>query len=363
MSKSITDDIKKALKSKEYPTLEELRGRLPPEIQDMAPLFCRREAEKLAPHRTGIDHEIDLRELPDGSLPALPWGPLYSMSAEELLVLRKSLDELLQKGYIRPTASEAAAPVLFVKKPGGGLRFCCDYRALNAITKHDRYPLPLIAETLRNLSGAKWLTKVDVVSAFHQIRMAKGHEHKTAFRTRFGSYEWLVTPFGLSGAPATFQRYINTLLREHLDDFASAYADDVIIYSSGTREDHFEKVRTVLRKLWDGGLYLDPGKSEFAQKKIKYLGFIVYADGKGVGPDPEKLEAVRNWKAPRTQKEVRRFLGFCNYYRMFIEDYSEIATALTALTGKGVPFAWTNDTETAFEELKGRFCRAPVLAY
>ena len=126
------------------------------------------------------------------------------MLKEELLVLRKSLDNLLQKGYIRATNSEAAAPVLFVQKPRGGLRFCCDYRALNAITKQDRYPLLLILETLRNLIGARWLTKVDVVSAFHQIRIAKGEEFKTAFRTRFGSFEWLVCLFSLSGALVTF---------------------------------------------------------------------------------------------------------------------------------------------------------------
>jgi hypothetical protein len=126
------------------------------------------------------------------------------MLKEELLVLRKSLDDLLQKGYIRATNSEAAAPVLFIRKPGGGLRFCCDYRVLNVIIKQDRYLLPLIPETLRNLIGAKWLTKVDVVSAFHQIRIAKGEEFKTAFRTRFRSFEWLVYPFGLSGAPITF---------------------------------------------------------------------------------------------------------------------------------------------------------------
>jgi transposase InsO family protein len=362
MTAARVEDIEKALKTKAYPTIEELERELPPELRDMAPLFCRREAEKLAPHREGIDHRIELREQPDGSQPALPWGPLYSMSKEELLVLRKSLDELLQKGFIRTATSEAAAPVLFVRKPGGGLRFCCDYRALNAITKHDRYPLPLIPETLRNLSGAEWITKVDVVHAFHKIRMAQGHEHKTAFRTRFGLFEWLVCPFGLSGAPATFQRYINSLLREHLDVCASAYMDDVVIYSSGSREDHFHKVRAVLQKLWDGGLHLDLGKSEFAQKKIKYLGFIVHADGKGVGPDPEKVEAVRGWKVPKTQKEVRRFLGFANYYRMFIPNYSKIAGPLTALTGKGVPFSWGKLEEEAFTRLRDKFCRAPVLA-
>ena len=160
-------DIEKALKTKEHPTMEALKKKLPPEIGDMIPLFAIREAEKLAPHREGVDHSIEIRKQLDGTQCTLPWGPLYSMSKEELLVLRKSLDELLKKGYIRPFTSEAAAPVLFVRKPGGGLRFCCDYRALNAITKPDRYPLPLLPETLRMLTGARWLTKVDVVSAFH----------------------------------------------------------------------------------------------------------------------------------------------------------------------------------------------------
>jgi transposase InsO family protein len=363
LAASIASDIEKALKTKEYPTIQELKEKLPPEIRDMAPLFCQREADKLPPHRPGIDHRVDLRPLPDGSLPALPWGPLYGMSKEELLVLRKSLDELLKKGYIRPSNSEAAAPVLFVRKPGGGLRFCCDYRALNAMSKQDRYPLPLIPETLRNLTGARYLTKIDVVAAFNKIRMAAGHENKTAFRTRFGSFEWLVCPFGLSGAPATFQRYINTLLRKYLDDFASAYMDDVIIYSNGSREDHFRKVREVLRALWDGGLFLDPKKSEFAQKRIKYLGFIVHADGKGVGPDEEKVEAIRNWKAPQTQKEVRRFLGFANYYRVFIPNYSKIAAPLTSLTGKGVQFSWKKPQEEAFERLREKYCTAPVLSH
>jgi len=189
LAAAIASDIEKALQTKEYPTLKELQEKLPPEVRDMAPLFCQREADKLPPHRPGIDHRIDLRELPDGSLPSLPWGPLYGMSKEELLVLRKSLDDLLKKGYIRPSTSEAAAPVLFVRKPGGGLRFCCDYRALNAMSKQDRYPLPLIPETLRNLTGARYLTKIDVVVAFNKIRIAIGHENKTVFRTRFGSFE------------------------------------------------------------------------------------------------------------------------------------------------------------------------------
>src|ERR1700761_5863548 len=355
------EDVRKALKEKKPNTEEELRKTLPPEVHDLIPLFLTREAEKLAPYRPGIDHRIELRTKADGTPEALPWGPIYGMSREELLVLRKTLNELLAKGFIRPSTSEAGAPVLFIRKSSGGLRFCCDYRSLNAITKADRYPLPLIPETLRNLTGAKWLSKVDVVSAFWKVRMAKGHEHKTAFRTRYGLFEWLVTPFGLAGAPATFQRFINRVLRKYLDDFASAYMDDILIYSSGTRADHFRKVRLVLRKLWEAGLHLDAEKSEFAKKTIKYLGFIVHADGKGLEADPEKVAAIREWMTPKTQKEIRRFLGFTNYYRIFVPDYSRIAAALTRLTGKNMPFSWGKEEEEAFHRLKVLFSTAPVL--
>ena len=131
------------------------------------------------------------------------------MSRDKLLVLRKTLLDLLEKGFIRASTSPAASPVLFVRKPGGGLRFCVDYRALNALTRKDRYPLPLIRETLNQVGRAKWYTKLDVTAAFHKIRIAEGQEWITAFRTRFGSYEWLVTPFRLANAPSTFQRYVN----------------------------------------------------------------------------------------------------------------------------------------------------------
>ena len=148
------------------------------------------------------------------------------MSREELIVLRRTLNDLLDKGFIRVSNSPAAAPVLFARKPGGGLRFCVDYRALNNITRKDRYPLPRIQETLNRICKAKFFTKLDVVAAFHSVRVQPGDEWKTAFRTRFGLYEWLVTPFGLANAPSTFQRFINWTLRDYLDEFASAYVDD-----------------------------------------------------------------------------------------------------------------------------------------
>ncbi|KAM4066712.1 reverse transcriptase (RNA-dependent DNA polymerase) [Hirsutella rhossiliensis] len=252
---------------------------------------------KLPPHRPGVDHEVNLQPDKNGNEPPLP-------------------------GFIRASSSAAAAPVLF----------------------RDRYPLPLIAETLQNLAKAKWLTKLDVVAAFHKIRMAPGHEGKTAFRTRFGLYEWLVCPFGLSGAPASFQRYMNSVLREWLDDFVTAYLDDVLIYSSGSKADHEAKVRRVLQALADAGLHLDPAKCE-----------------KGIACDPEKQRAIREWEAPTTVKGVRSFLGFANYYRIFIPDYAKITQSLDALLKKGTAFRWGRAENEAFQELKRRFCESPVL--
>ena len=180
------------------------------------------------------DHEIELIKGPDGQNPEVPAGPLYSMSREELLLLRKTLNGLLAKGFIRVSASPAAAPILFVKKPGGGLRFSVDYRALNSITRKDRYPLPLVNETLERIGKANRFTKLDVVAAFHKLRIAPGSEWMTAFRTRYGLYEWLVTPFGLANAPSSFQKYINWAIRDFLDEFPSAYLDDILIFTSGS---------------------------------------------------------------------------------------------------------------------------------
>ncbi|XP_044719872.1 reverse transcriptase (RNA-dependent DNA polymerase) domain-containing protein [Hirsutella rhossiliensis] len=246
------------------------------------------------------------------------------MSREELLVLRKTLTELLDKGFIRVSSSPAAAPVLM-----------------------DRYPLPLLSETLRTIAKARWFTKVDVIAAFHKIRVAPGDEEKTAFRTRYGSFEWLVVPFGLTGAPAAFQRYINSVLQDYLDDFVSAYIDDVLIFSSGSLQDHRDKVGKVLQRLMDAGLQLDINKSEFEVKAVKYLGFIIEAEWMG---------------NPTNIKSVRSFIGFANFYRVFMPDFSVIAEPLTRLTKKDVPFRWDGLCEEAFEKLKDLLITAPILA-
>ena len=351
-------DINKALRPK---VRTDPRDKLPIKYHEFLDVFDYKEAEKLPPLRgRGVDHAIEL-ETKEGKEAEVPWGPLYNMSRDELLVLRKTLTDLLDKGFIRVSNSPAAAPVLFVKKPGGGLRFCVDYRGLNKITKKDRYPLPLIYETLRNISKARWFTKLDVIAAFHKIRIAEGDEWKTAFRTRYGLYEWMVTPFGLANAPSTFQKYINWALRDYLDEFCSAYIDDILIYSSGDRKQHEGQVRKVLQRLREAGLQIDIDKCEFEVQSTKYLGFVLEA-GKGLSMDPDKVEAIANWEAPTSVKGVRGFLGFANFYRRFIKDFSDLVRPLTELTRKDRKFSWDPEAEKAFCTLKDIFVSAPALA-
>jgi transposase InsO family protein len=353
-------DIEKALKVRKDLTPEEIRERLPPPYGEFWNAFAHNQ-EDLPPHRPTLDMAVELEKTSEGNEPTIPWGPLYSMSRDELLVLRKTLTELLEKGFIRVSHSPAAAPVLFAKKPGGGLRFCVDYRALNAITRKDRYPLPLIQETLRQIGQADWYTKLDVRAAFHRLRVKAEDQWKTAFRTRYGLYEWVVTPFGLANGPSAFQRYINWVLREHLDVNASAYVDDILIYTAGSVEEHRRVVKEILAKLSAAELRLDLAKCEFEVKRVKYLGMIVDVV-KGISMDPEKVSAIKDWEPPSTVRGVRGFLGFANYYRDFIYNFSDLVIPLTALTKKDAPFEWSPECEVAFQELKARFLNGPALA-
>lgn len=224
-------DINKMLSPKKQLSREKIMDNLPEQLRHYHSLFeaNHNDLRDLPPHRQGVDLSIEIEKDEQGRTKDLPKGPLYNMSRDELLCLRKEITELLDRNWIRASSSLGGAPVLFVKKPGGGLRFCVDYRSLNAITKNDRYPLPLIKETFSSIAKARWLTKLDVSAAFHRIRIKEGDEWKTAFQTRLGLFEWLVTPFGLTGAPAAWQRWINHLLRDYLDVFCTAYLDDILV--------------------------------------------------------------------------------------------------------------------------------------
>ncbi|CAG8974418.1 hypothetical protein HYALB_00010058 [Hymenoscyphus albidus] len=274
------EEIRKALAPK---TIIDPASKLPPQYHEHLGTFDKKRADKLPPHRD-CDHSIEL--LP-GTTP--PYGPLYNMSQEELLVLREYLREQLDKGFIRASTSPAAAPVLFAKKPGGGLRFCVDYRGLNAITIKNRYPLPLVQETLQRISRAKYFTKLDVIHAFNRIRIKEGDEWITAFNTRYGLFEQMVMPFGLTNAPATFQARMNEVLRPWLDVFCTAYIDDVLIYSDDLLS-HRAHVHQVLKALGEAGLHLDIKKCEFEVQEVKYLGMVISTEG--VMMDPEKISAI-----------------------------------------------------------------------
>lgn len=340
--------------SDDAPTDDELRQAIPAEYHKWIRVFSPREADTLPPHRP-YDHKIPL--LP-GKQP--PFGPLYPMSHEELKALRSWLDENLQKGFIRQSCSPAASPVLFVKKKDGSLRLCVDYRGLNAITVKSRYPIPLISETLTKLSRARFYTRFDIISAFNRLRIAEGDEWLTAFRTRWGLFESLVMPFGLSGAPGSFQLFINDVLRAHLDDFVTAYLDDILIFSE-TLGEHRRHVSWVLDRLHAAGLQISLKKTEFHVTSTKFLGLVISRDG--VSMDPEKVKAIVEWQTPSDARDVQSFLGFSNFYRRFVRDFSGLAAPLNNLTKKGVKFTWGESCQAAFDTLKSAFISAPILQH
>ena len=230
---------------------------IPPEYQDLADVFSKSKAHDLPPHRGALDHAIPLEKDAEPT-----FGPIYNLSEIELQTLKDYIDDNLRKRFIRPSTSPFGSPVLFVKKPDGSLRLCVDYRALNRLTIKNRYPLPLISELLDRCRGAKFFTKLDLRDAFNRLRIAMGDEYKTAFRTRYGHFEYNVIPFGLTNAPGSFQAFTNDVIREFLDRFAIVYLDDILIYSN-TLEEHIEHVRMVLQKLLDAGLFVKLEKYEF----------------------------------------------------------------------------------------------------
>jgi len=327
---------------------------VPEEYHEFLPIFSEKEARILPPHRY-VDHAIPLEE---GVKP--PFGRMYSMSDSELKEVRKWIDENLSKSFIRASSSSAASPILFVKKKDGSLRLCVDYRALNDITIKDRHPLPRIEETLNQIRGCKYFTRLDPRACFNQIRIKEGDEWKTAFRTRYGLYEFLVMPFGLTNAPATAQRYVNDTLREFLDIFCVCYIDDILIYSK-TLKEHKAQVRKVLQKLKDAGLFVKPEKCEFSVEKTTFLGFVF--SEQGLEMDPEKVNAVLNWETPKSVKDIQCFLGFANFYRRFIDRYSHMCQPLFNLLRKDVAFAWDASCDLVFQQLKKAFTSAPVLRH
>ena len=269
----------------------------------------------------------------------------YRMSPLELKELKSQLEDLIQKHFIRPSVSPWGAPVLLVKKKDGSMRLCIDYRQLNKVTIKNKYPLPRIDDLLDQLKGACVFSKIDLRSGYHQIRIKSSDVSKTAFRTRYGHYEFLVMPFGVSNAPAVFMDYMNRIFQPYLDQFVIIFIDDILIYSKNPQE-HAQHLRIVLDILREKQLFAKFSKCEFWLSEVKFLGHVISQGG--VAVDQSKVEAVQNWARPKNVSEVRSFLGLAGYYRRFIMKFSQIALPLTRLTRKEVPFVWDEECEKEF---------------
>ena len=325
---------------------------LPRKHERWRKLFQEELSAAALPQHKPWDHEIRLEPGKQ-----LTFGPLYPMSAKELETLREYLDKNEKKGFIRKSQSPAGYPVLFVPKKDENLRFCVDYRKLNDITVKNRYPLPNISELQDRLEGAKWFTSLDLRGAYNLIRMKEGEEWKTAFRTRYGLYEYLIMPFGLTNAPASCQKLINDTLRECLDIYAIAYLDDILIYDK-TMKEHERHVDRVLELLDSRNLRLNPDKCKFYMHEVDFLGFTVERTGTRIAED--KIQAVKEWPTPRTVKKLQAFIGFVNYLRKFIYGFSDIAAPLFRLLKQGTEFEWRKEQEEAMERLKQACITGPV---
>jgi hypothetical protein len=310
------------------------------------------------PSRFGKDFTIKLQP---GSDPA--WGVVYRMSPAELREVRKQLDVLLQNGWIRPSESPFGAPILFVRKKDNSLRMCVDYRRLNAITVKNRAPLPRVEELFDQLSGSKVWSKLDLAQGYHQMRVAEESVHRTAFRTRYGHFEFTVLPFGLTNAPSAFMTMMHEVLKPFLDKFVVVFLDDILIYSR-TEGEHLVHLRMVLGVLREQKLQIKLSKCAFCMPEVEFLGHVVSAEG--VKVDAKKTEAVQRWPVPRDVHEVRMFLGLAGYYRKFVHGFARIAAPLTELT-KQAPgsFAdrWGAAEQSAFEQLKSALSSPPVLLF
>ncbi|GJT39110.1 putative reverse transcriptase domain-containing protein [Tanacetum coccineum] len=283
----------------------------------------------------------------------------YRLAPSEMQELYDQLQELADRGFIRPSTSPWGAPVLFVKKKDGSFRMCIDYRELNKLTVKNRYPLLRIDDFFDQLQGSSTYSKIDLRSGYHQLKVRDEDIPKTIFRTRYRHYEFQVMPFGLTNTHAIFMDLLNRVCKPYLDKFVIVFIDDILIYSHN-KEEHADHLRIILELLKKEKLYVKFSKCDFWISVVQFLGHVI--DIQGIHVDPAKIEAVKNWPSPTTPTEVRQFLELAGYYRRFIKGFSKIAKSLTELTQKNKKYIWGEDQESAFQLLKQKLCEAPILA-
>ena len=266
---------------------------IPQEYLDIAEVFSEDSAHKLPAHGS---HDLSIETTSDP-----PFGPLYNLSQTELEVLRGYIKDNLASGFIQPSSSSAGASILFVKKKDGSLRLCVDYRGLNLVTSKNRYPLPLISEALDRVVGAQIYTKLDIRSAYNRIRVRSGDEWKTAFRSRYGHFEYQVMPFGVVNGPATFQGYINSVLRDYLDILCIAYLEDILIYFWDPKT-YKDTVCCVLKQLLKHGLFINLSKCVWSVFEIGFLGFMLTT--KGVQMGLSRIKTIKDWPEPASVRDI-----------------------------------------------------------
>lgn len=282
----------------------------------------------------------------------------YRVPEKMVEQLKTEIKTMLEMGIIEPSKSEWSSPILLVPKKDGGVRFCTDFRKLNSVSCFDSYPMPRIDELIERLGKASFMTTLDLCKGYWQVPLDPSCKPYTAFRSPSGLYQYTVMPFGLHGAPATFQRLMDRVLTG-CEQYAAAYLDDVVIYS-GSWQEHLRHLEDILKRLQEAGLTINTTKCSWAQTEVRYLGYLL---GHGqIRPQVEKLKAIQNIARPQTKKQVRSFLGLIGWYRRFVPHFASLATPLTDLTKKSpAKFCWTSECEEAFKALKNLLCNEPVL--
>ncbi|MBW0574939.1 hypothetical protein O181_114654 [Austropuccinia psidii MF-1] len=336
----------------EHQEIETVLKVVPPAYHQYLDVFSKVKSEKLPPHCT-CDHHIEL----EGLLP--PVGVIYSLSNQESESLWAYISGNVEKGLIRPSSSSTGAPVLFVKKKDGGLNLCVDYRKLTAVIRKNRYLVPPMKNILTIFNSSTILSKIDLRGAYNLLRIKEGDEHLTSFRTKYGSYEYLVMLFGLTNAPASFQNIVNDIFADFLDIFVVVYLDDIMVFST-SEEEHVKHVASVLQILRDNNLFAKASKCKFHASIVEYLGYSVSSDGLKI--DSSKVKQILNWPQPKNIKALQSFLGFSNFYQRFIKNYSKKITAITSLLKKDSPFIFNEEALSQFQILKEEFTTAPILS-
>ena len=297
--------------------------------------------------------------------------PYRRIPPQQLHEVKQHIQGLLSKGIIKESHSPYAAPVVLVRKKDGSIRLCVDYRRLNSRTVGDAYPIPRIQESFDTLTGARFFSTLDLASGFHQIAMHPDDQHKTAFTTPMGLYEYTRMPMGLSTAPATFQRLMQATMSDFTTQFLLVYLDDLLVYSK-TFEGHLQSLDRLLQRIISAGLKLHPDKCQFLRREVKYLGHTISAQG--VSCEAGKVEAVREWPTPRTATDLRSFLGFASYYRRHVQNFARIAGPLHDLVTQAtasqpkkrkadITSLWGDQQQRAFDLLKRALTSAPVLGF